>query len=41
MDGYYFCVFFFVMNLLLVVISTSAVKGNREYLLIFIQKVLK
>lgn len=36
-----FTYFYFVMNLLLVAISTSAVKGNRGYLLIFSQKVLK
>lgn len=35
-NSYYFCVFNFVMNLLLVVILTFDVKGNCGYLLIFI-----
>ena len=40
-NSYYFCVFYFVINLLLVAISTFAVKENSGYLLIYIQKVLK
>ena len=41
MNSYYFCVFYFVINLLLAAISTFAVKENSGYLLIYIQKVLK
>ena len=36
-----FLYFYVLINLLLMAIPTSDVKGNRGYLLIFIQKVLK